>query len=216
MTRFTRWVLNGLAVGSVVVCVLRAYPGVLVDLAFFAVLLSPLWFPVLVIAGVVALVLRVRRDKTARSQARAAIVAGADGTKGDATTKVRRRWPVVAPAVVIVCAAVFVANVPLRVAFRVSRPWFEPYVAKAPVLASNGRPLGRYLGVYYVDTYAADARGGVYFRTHAGADGLGPDVMSYGFAYKPNRDGSPFGAAHYRRYRIVGDWYGFIASDDSF
>ena len=75
-------------------------------------------------------------------------------------------------------------------------------------------PLDRRLGVYRVDQYAADPRGGVYFRTHAGADGLGPDAMSYGFAFRPNREGSPFGNAGYRLFRMTGDWYGFSASND--
>ena len=39
--------------------------------------------------------------------------------------------------------------------------------------------------------------------------------MSYGFAYRPNRQGSPFGAARYGVWRLSGsDWYWFRASDD--
>jgi hypothetical protein len=74
----------------------------------------------------------------------------------------------------------------------------------------------RRIGIYWVDKYVADPRGGVYFRTGTGVDGFGPDVMSYGFAYRPNADGSPFGGARYGRWRLFGDWYWFRASDDSY
>ncbi len=74
--------------------------------------------------------------------------------------------------------------------------------------------MGRWLGVYYVDRYAADPRGGVYFRTHAGPDGIGPDTMSYGFAYKPNPKGTPFGRAGYHLSHVTGNWYVFSASND--
>ena len=49
-----------------------------------------------------------------------------------------------------------------------------------------------------------------------GLPGNGPDTLSYGFAYKPNRRGSPFGAARYRVYRVFGDWSWFQASNDWF
>jgi hypothetical protein len=75
--------------------------------------------------------------------------------------------------------------------------------------------LGQRLGVYSVDRYAADPRGGIYFRTHAGPDGIGPDTMSYGFAFWPNREGTPFGKAGYGLSHMVGDWYCFSASNDN-
>lgn len=78
----------------------------------------------------------------------------------------------------------------------------------------EGVALNRRLGAYEVDEYAADPRGGVFFRVHIGFDGISPDRMSYGFAFKPNRQGTPFGAARYRVYRLGGDWYWFHASND--
>jgi len=72
------------------------------------------------------------------------------------------------------------------------------------------------LGIYHVDEWASDQRGGVYFRTGTGPDGIGPDTMSYGFVYRPNREGSPFGASHYMVRRLGGDWYWFRASNDWF
>jgi hypothetical protein len=38
--------------------------------------------------------------------------------------------------------------------------------------------------------------------------------MSYGFAYKPNQKGTPFGAAHYCWSQLVDEWYCFSTSDD--
>ena len=49
---------------------------------------------------------------------------------------------------------------------------------------------------------------------HIGVDGISPDRMSYGFAYKPNAEGTPFGASRYRVFRLGDDWYWFRVSDD--
>ena len=72
--------------------------------------------------------------------------------------------------------------------------------------ACQGAALDRRLGIYHVDRLAADPRGGVYFRTHTGADGIGPDTMSYGFAFRPNPVGTPFGRAGYGYSHLFGDW----------
>jgi hypothetical protein len=114
----------------------------------------------------------------------------------------------------IVSFALILTGSPRRIAFRISGPAFQRHVATAPASAYEGKGLGLWLGVYYVDRYAADPRGGVYFRTHAGADGIGPDTMSYGFAFRPNPKGTPFGRAGYRYSHVVGDWYSFSASND--
>jgi hypothetical protein len=110
--------------------------------------------------------------------------------------------------------ALILTGIPRRAAFLLSRPAFQGLVATAPASEYEGEALGRLLGVYYVDRYAADPRGGVYFRTHSGPDGIGPDTMSYGFAFRPNAKGLPFGNAGYRLSRMIGDWYCFSASDD--
>lgn len=84
----------------------------------------------------------------------------------------------------------------------------------APATGYQGEALGRLLGFYFVDRYAADPRGGFYVRTHTGADGIGPDTMNCGFAFRPNSAGTPFGTAKYGLLHIVGDWYCFSASND--
>ena len=46
------------------------------------------------------------------------------------------------------------------------------------------------------------------------AVGIGPDRIRYGFAYRPNPEGTPFGRARYGLSNMVGDWYCFSASND--
>lgn len=70
------------------------------------------------------------------------------------------------------------------------------------------------IGPYTVDNYCKDSRGGVYFRTATGQDGIGPDRNSYGFAFRPNSKGSPYGNAYYSIQQIYGDWFVFSASND--
>lgn len=117
------------------------------------------------------------------------------------------RQVLVAPLVVCLTYGLLKFYVPRRVVFFACQSQFEPYLASAPVSEYQGKPLGRWLGVYRVDEYAADPRGGVYFRTGTGRDGIGPDRMSYGFAHRPNRQGSPYGAARYGTWRQSDDWY---------
>ena len=85
---------------------------------------------------------------------------------------------------------------------------------RPPVSDFDGARLDRRLGLYQVERYAADPRGGVYFHVHSGADGIGPDRMNYGFVYQPNSRGTPFGAADYRTYKLGDNWFWFRASDD--
>jgi len=124
------------------------------------------------------------------------------------------RWRRALPACIAVLSVLLVLGaVPRRAAFLLSRPAFQRRVATAQVSDYEGERLKAMLGVYYVDEYAADRRGGVYFRTHAGLAGFGSDTLSYGFAFRPNAEGSPFGNSHYRISPLVGDWYAFSASD---
>ena len=111
----------------------------------------------------------------------------------------------------VATAGLVVFAVPRRVAFALSRSAFDEACKSAP---SSKQELNSRLGLYHVDEYAKDSRGGVFFRVGTGPDGLGPDLMSYGFVYQPNREGTPFGAAHYELSHLTGDWYLFQASDD--
>ena len=179
----------------VVALAISIYPGVLNDLLFIGILLSLLIVPVVGIFGGIVLVVVACKGKFRGLQI---------------------PWMQVA----VVCAILFGTYVllkfyiPRRIAFAASRAAFEQMVSQATPSERQGTPLNRRLGVYKVDEYAADPRGGVYFRVYSGGDGIGPDQMSYGFAYRPNQKGTPFGAARYRLFRLGNDWYWFRASDD--
>ena len=171
------------------------YPGILNDLLFFGILLSFLIVPVAAVIAIVVLIVLAYKGKVRKS----------------ATPWTRTA---VIFAILLGCYVLLKFYVPRRIAFAASRPAFEQMILQATPSQEGGTPLNRRLGVYQVDEYAADPRGGVYFQVHAGADGIGPDQMSYGFVHEPNQKGTPFGAAKYRCFRLSGDWYWFRASDD--
>jgi hypothetical protein len=132
--------------------------------------------------------------------------------KSDPATS-SRRWGLWSAAVMFGTMALLGFRVPQRLVFALSCSGFEEPVNADPAEAFHLQS-GRRVGPYWVDRYAADERGGVYFRTHTGPDGIGPDLMSYGFAFCPNQQGSPFGNTRYRYWHLFGDWYAFEASDD--
>lgn len=123
----------------------------------------------------------------------------------------RRRWGLLAAAVWAGTALLLWGQIPRRVGLAVSLPSFTELADGPPAEAV---PLGRRLGLYRVEWYGPDRRGGVYFRTRYGPNGIGPDGMSYGFAFRPNAEGTPFGNAYYGCQHLFGDWYWFWASDD--
>jgi hypothetical protein len=107
-------------------------------------------------------------------------------------------------------------HIPTKLQFAVHERLFQRLVERAPVATSrHGYPLGEKLGCYLIDRYGRDPRGGVFFSTYSVADGLGPDKVTYGFVFKPNKEGTIFGNASYRRSRLFGDWWVFSVSDDS-
>jgi hypothetical protein len=200
------------AVGGIILVGLSVYPGVLVDLLFISVLLRPLWLPALCIIVLIILFFRARLT---RKKSLELDLDPSDEDIGGGKLVVPNVRPILISTLVLILSLILiVTGTPRRAAFRFSRPSMEHFVSTAPTSESEGEPICRWLGVYYVDRYGADPRGGVYFRTHAGADGIGPDTMSYGFAYKPNPKGTPFGNARYRLLRMPGDWYVFSASND--
>jgi hypothetical protein len=128
----------------------------------------------------------------------------------------RRWWGVRSAAVMFGTMALLWFDVPQRSAFAFCAPDLRLFVDEAPLCEGReGVSLGQQIGPYRVDRYAADKRGGVYFRTATGPDGLGPDRMSYGFAFCPNWRGTPFGNARYSHRHLFGDWYVFAASEDN-
>jgi len=90
---------------------------------------------------------------------------------------------------------------------------FEALLADAPPAADASTvPLNADFDLYWVDHWGTDRRGGTYFRTLVTGQ-KGSKDGSYGFAHRPNADGSPFGNEHYEIHHLTGDWYTFSASD---
>ncbi|BAY66847.1 hypothetical protein H6G41_26460 [Tolypothrix sp. FACHB-123] len=116
--------------------------------------------------------------------------------------------------IVLVCYVLLKFYIPRRLAFMISQSAFEQVRVQLPISAKGNITLNRKLGLYEVDEYAMDSRGGLYFRVFWGGDGLSPDTISYGFVHQPNSEGSPFGAAKYQVFYLYGDWYWFRVSDD--
>ncbi len=175
--------------------VVSIYPGVLNDVLFLGGLLTCTVGP---IAGLVGLyVIGLLRDK-------------------GRFANVRIPWKplVVAFVCLFLTYATLKFYIPRRVVFSVTRPAFEAHIDQAVVSDFGGAEFDGWIGPYKVDEFAADPRGGVFFRVYSGRDGIGPDTMSYGFAFEPNPEGTPFGAAHYRTFRLGNSWCWFRASDD--
>jgi hypothetical protein len=126
----------------------------------------------------------------------------------------RRRWGLISAAIMYATLGLLRLHVPQRVVFLFCFSALQPLVETAPDIRNGEAELGRHVGPYVVDRYGADPRGGVYFRTATGPDGLSPDTFSYGFVDRPNREGTPFGNARYGLRHLFGNWYWFAASDD--
>jgi len=139
------------------------------------------------------------------------VALAASQAKGTKPLAVRQVF--VAPLVVCLTYAMLTFYIPRRIAFRVVQSRFDSLVPSATVSEDGGTKLDRWLGIYHVDEYAADPRGGVYFRTGSAPDLLAPDTMFYGFAFQPNGQGTPFGARRYLVRPLGRDWYWFQVSD---
>jgi hypothetical protein len=181
--------------GGAALVTLAIWPGLIGDLVFgfpFFVLSLPalgIWFLLLVGLGLVDVV-------------------------GGWRTSGRRRWGLWSAAILFGTLALLWFRVPQRVAFAFCSSDLEPLADQAAAEGSLEPHAGFRVGPYWIDDYAGDERGGVFFRVRTGPDGIGPDIMSYGFARRPNREGTPFGNAQYQRCHLFGGWYAFAASDD--
>jgi len=142
------------------------------------------------------------------------IVVALAASHAKGTKPLRVRQVLVAPLVVCLTYGMLTFYIPRRIAFRVVQSRFDSLVPSATVSEDGGTKLDRWLGIYHVDEYAADPRGGVYFRTGSAPDGISPDTMSYGFAFQPNGKGTPFGEARYVVRSLGRGWYWFEVSDD--
>ena len=184
------------AIGGTGLLLLGVWPGVLEDVVrsipfcCFSLPILGFWFLMLICLAV--------RDLIATS------------TSMVKTT----RWGLWSAVIMFVTMGLVCAHVPQRIALRICCSDLIALVNAAPADKFRGAWNGTVVGPYCVDRIAVDRRGGVFFRTHTGPDGIGPDQMSYGFVLTPNDQGTPFGNAHYRRFHLFGDWHTFAASDD--
>jgi len=129
----------------------------------------------------------------------------------------RMRQFVLPASVLAVCAILALSGLPRRIAFWASLRSFQSARQSLQRSGDTGgrRKLNRRIGAWKVGHYAIDPRGGVFFQTGVGS-ALGPDGMHWGFAYRPNPEGCPFGAAGYALSKMAPDWYSFSVSDDHY
>jgi hypothetical protein len=174
---------------------LCVYPGLPSEFGFLALISSPFWMPTVCLCWWASVdTAHQVPDLLGRPPGRP------------------RRLAIVAALLFLNCGLLW-CGVPRQLAFLHARTEFEASIAAAPPAYSSSRTLDRRLGVYHVDRVATDPRGGIYFRTHVGPDGFHINKMTYGFSYRPNQVGSPFGDEKYTLTHIIGDWYSFQASD---
>lgn len=123
----------------------------------------------------------------------------------------RRVTALVVLAALVLTPTLLLTNVPRRLVFDAYRPHFEALLAEAPPAGDHSTVnLNADLRLFWIDEWGTDRRGGTYFRTMVGA---APDRRSYGFAHRPNAEGSPFGDVGYELRHLAGDWYSFRAND---
>jgi len=190
-------VIFGLTViGGIGLLWLAVWPGMIEDAVFgfplFCLSLPVLGFWFLMLIGLAVRDIISRPEKAGR----------------------RQWWGALSAGIMFGTLGLLGLHVPQRISFSFCHTDLRNLVDTAPVEEFRGTELGRRVGPYKVDRYGADPRGGVFFRTAGGPDGIGPNQMSYGFAFRPNREGSPFGDSNYRVRHLFDDWYVFAVSDD--
>jgi len=179
-------------IGSIGLLILGMWPGSYpFDFPFFCISVPLLgfWFMLLVWFGVRELV----RQRDPNSN--------------------RQQWGLLSLGVMSATITLLLFHVPQRFGCLLCYGDLSQLVDKAPV-GFRGAKINMRAGPYLIDRYGADKRGGVFFRTATGLDGIGPDEMSYGFAFRPNAVGTPFGESSYSLSHLFGDWYSFSVSDD--
>lgn len=158
-------------IGCVGTLVLAVWPGALYQAGFCSCVALPLLIPCLLLLTLSVIVRDLNRKPAPSSPG---------------------RWAVLSVVAVVGTTGLVWYHIPQLIAFAVVAGSMQSLVQTAPVanpqaIGFEGVELDRRFGPYRVDRYAADPRGGVYFRTMTGPDGIGPDRMSYGFAFRPNR-----------------------------
>jgi hypothetical protein len=123
-------------------------------------------------------------------------------------------WGVRSFIVMFVINLIMMANIPMLIGFGISRSEFDSIVSARQVQPRRVIVTNRMFGIYFVDSYCVDERGGVYFRTAMRPYGLTSGSVSYGFAFRPNPVDCPYGPDEYRIEHLFGEWYCFESVDD--
>jgi len=126
----------------------------------------------------------------------------------------QRRWGIWSAVVMATAIGLVWLHLPQRLALFMYSSELQGLVDVAPVDGFRRGTLKRWIGPFYIDQYGIDHAGGAYFRTFTGPDGIGPDEMQYGFAFRPSGEGPPFGRSRHRLRHLFGDWYTFEGSSD--
>lgn len=222
------WILGLSIVGSFIGCVLNFVPG-----RVERIMLYPFGAMILLMKGVAAigvflgLPLAILWYLTNRHDLKDF---ARDVRRDGIRSKFRRTTVLEVMAIVFVLTVYFTlyeAKIPAGLMFRLHRQPFETAAKEYLALVNPEDPESAYsemvekrIGIYTVDAYGIDERGGTYLRVKSFEIGKGTDeisdIFSFGFVKNPNPEGSPFGAAHYKLRHIVDDWYVFQVSDDYF
>ncbi len=115
-------------------------------------------------------------------------------------------------AITFLTIVLILGDIPQRVAFLPTISSFEQYLEEYSHQDSTSMTFNKRLGIWKVDQYIKDLRGGSYFRIGT-ADKIFCKV-SYGFVYKPNKEGTPFGNTLYKLGQITKDWFYFEVTEE--
>jgi hypothetical protein len=122
--------------------------------------------------------------------------------------------------VVLATSILLKLNLPQRIAFAISTPAFNSFLADSAQVehfcdSTSAPSINQQFGFYWVQECDRDPRGGIYFKTYD-RSGIVWYAESHGFAYRPNAKGSRrFGSGKasdiYQYASVWGDWYWFKA-----
>ena len=193
----SHFIITVLCVGLLV---WQLWPGTLETFAFWLIASSLIWFPILLAICVHVVFKIIRQYRTNTEQAKLLFFRFA-----------------ISILIVLFTLGLLKLRIPLRVSFCLFKSPFDSFLEEQHfkdinTFTGKNTTLNKRFGLWIVDQCAKDLRGGTYFRIGTESDWI--DQLSYGFALNPNRKGTPFGNAGYRRTWIIGDWYFFRVSDD--
>ena len=184
--------------GSIWFLIRGFWPGFLNHLNFLILLASIFIVPIMVICGLSIIVLAIARiDKDNKKEILSSLKYLAIGT-----------------GVLALTIMLLFFHIPIRSTFFITKGSFSRIVNFEDFSAESSG--NQWVGIWFVDECKVDNNGGLYFRIGEDMDGIGPDTMSFGFAYKPNLKTSPFGGAGYELSKVSEDWYYFSVSDDHY